>query len=116
MPPSANAPVYKEKVYVKALRMPKHIELNFKNDEYYMKKKAQKVKNNDLLGDNSNNHKEANKFNSTNSLENDKNLQTEKKFNSVNNSKTTNSTNSSAANNNNNNVNDFGFSFPNGIL
>jgi len=50
LPPSATAPVYKEKVYVKALRMPKQTELKFKNDDYFFKKKAEiKPKNVDLF-------------------------------------------------------------------
>jgi len=50
LPPSATAPVYKEKVYVKALRMPKEIELKFKNDDYFSKKNVEnRPKNVDLL-------------------------------------------------------------------
>ena len=106
LPPSAAAPVYKEKVYVKALRMPKHIELNFKNDEIFMKTKAKKAKKVEFLEDDidakptNNNLKN---FNSSNSSEN------ERKFNSGN------LNNNSNANTGNNN-NDFGFGFPNGKL
>lgn len=51
MPPSATAPVYKEKVYVKALRMPKDVNLNFKNDDYFAKKKIE-AKNNNISTNN----------------------------------------------------------------
>ena len=69
MPPSATAPVYKEKVYVKALRMPMEIELKFKNDDYFSKKKTEaKSKNVDLLSSSSKdeNVNEPVKFNSAN--------------------------------------------------
>lgn len=119
LPPSAVAPVYKEKVYVKALRMPKHIELNFKNDEIYMKKKAKKAQQAqpqpNLLNDNlNNNKKDLRNFNSSNSNENGNansysnvNLNTnEKKFNSGNN----------ISNSSNVPKNDLGFAFGNGIF
>ena len=70
MPPSATAPVYKEKVYVKALRVPKEIELKFKNDDYFSKKKTEiKPKNVDLLasGAKDENVIDNSKFNSANS-------------------------------------------------
>jgi hypothetical protein len=36
LPPSATVPVYKEKVFVKALRLPQHLtSFKFKNDEFY---------------------------------------------------------------------------------
>ncbi len=69
LPPSATAPVYKEKVYVKALRMPKETELKFKNDDYFSKKKTEpKPKNVDLFAspkDEGSN--DSAKFNSSNS-------------------------------------------------
>ncbi len=37
-PPSAIIPVYDNKVYVKVLRLPKELQLNFKNDDYYTSK------------------------------------------------------------------------------
>jgi len=71
LPPSAIAPVYKEKVYVKALRIPKNINLKFKHDDYFSKKKAENKninKNTDLFSsskeDDTNNVNETNKFNS----------------------------------------------------
>jgi hypothetical protein len=39
-PPKAVIPVYENKAYVKVLRIPKNLELNFKNDEYYSSKKS----------------------------------------------------------------------------
>lgn len=69
MPPSATAPVYKEKVYVKALRMPKETELKFKNDDYFSKKKSEaKPKNVDLFASaKDENINDNTKFNSANS-------------------------------------------------
>lgn len=71
MPPSATAPVYKEKVYVKALRMPKNIGLKFKNDDYFSKKKNEnKPKNVDMFSSsedsNVNQANDVGKFNSSN--------------------------------------------------
>jgi hypothetical protein len=34
-PPDARIPVYGEKAYVKVLRLPKNVQLNFKNNDYY---------------------------------------------------------------------------------
>ena len=43
-PPNAVIPVYENKVYVKVLRLPKNLELSFKNDEYYASKKTKEKK------------------------------------------------------------------------
>lgn len=69
LPPSATAPVYKEKVYVKALRMPKETELKFKNDDYFSKKKTEvKPKNVDLFASSKDeSSSDAAKFNSASS-------------------------------------------------
>ena len=44
-PPNAVLPVYENKVYVKVLRLPKYIDLRFKNDDYYMTTKSKDKKN-----------------------------------------------------------------------
>jgi len=59
-PPNAVIPVYENKVYVKVLRLPKNLELSFKNDEYYASKKTKEKKLNETVKENSKNTKSAN--------------------------------------------------------
>lgn len=44
-PPNAVLPVYENKVYVKVLRLPKNIDLRFKNDDYYSTSVSKEKKN-----------------------------------------------------------------------
>jgi len=52
LPPSAKAPVYNEKIYVKALRLPKEVNLTFKNDLF--KKVSSNESNKQKTSQNSN--------------------------------------------------------------
>ena len=48
-PPNAIIPVYENKVYVKVLRLPKNVDLRFKNDEYYSTKISKERKTTEII-------------------------------------------------------------------
>lgn len=57
LPPSAKAPVYNDKIYIKALRLPQDVTLSFKNDLYKKTNTSESVKQKNTTNQNNTTNK-----------------------------------------------------------